>query len=86
MLSNEKNCHPSSPQVFEKLKNPSIYDHVRQSIFFYFIILYVLVTWIFYGFTGSEDDVYFLTGLAISIVAIVINYKFLFRIRQAKVT
>lgn len=63
-------------QLLEKLKKPTIYDYIRQSIFYYFIICYILLNWISSGFTGNEDDVYFLTGLSISIVSIVINVLF----------
>ena len=73
-------------QVLEKLRSPAIYDHFRQSIFFYFIIVYILLTWISSGFSGSEDDVYFLTFSGISIVSIVINLIFLFRRRKANDT
>ena len=63
-------------QLLEKLKTPTIYDYIRQSIFYYFIIFYILLNWISSGFAGNEDDVYFLTGLCISIVSIVINIIF----------
>ena len=66
-------------RAIEKDKNRTILDHIRQSFFFYLLILYVLITWIFSGFKGDVDDVYFLTGLMISIISIVLNYNFLFR-------
>ena len=66
-------------QGLEKLRNPTIYDHFRQSIFFYFIIVYSLSTWIFSGFSGSVDDLYFLTLSSFSLISIVVNYLFLFR-------
>ena len=65
-------------QELEKLKSTTIYDHFRQSIFFYLIIAYSLGIWVFSGFKSEEDDVYFLTFLVISIVSIVINLIFLF--------
>ncbi len=73
-------------QGLEKLQSPTIYDHFRQSIFFYFIIVYSLSTWSFSGFSGSVDDVYFLTLSGFSLVSIMINYIFLFRRRKANAT
>lgn len=69
-------------RALEKLQSTTIYDHLRQSIFFYLIIAYSLGTWVFSGFKGGEDDVYFLTFLVISIVSIATNLVFLFRGRK----
>jgi len=68
-------------QSIEKLHNPSIYDFIRQSIFFFMIIFYITLTWIFRDFNGNEEDGYLLLWLGISLVAIVVNYIFLFRNR-----
>ena len=73
-------------QGLEKLHSPTIYDHFRQSIFFYFIIVYSLSAWIFSGFSGNVDDLYFLTLSGFSLISIMINYIFLFRRRKANVT
>ena len=66
-------------QRVEQLPKPSVADHLRQSIFFYFIIVYSLSTWIFSGFSGSEDDLYFLTLSSISLVSAAVNQIFLFK-------
>jgi len=65
-------------QALKKLKKPTLIDHVWQSIFYYFIIAFCLINWVFSGFDSGENDVYFVTWLIISIVAIVVNYLFLF--------
>lgn len=70
-------------QRLEKLQGPTVNDHFRQSIFFYFIIVYSSSTWIFSGFRGNEDDLYFLTLSGFSLMSIVINYFFLLRRRGA---
>jgi hypothetical protein len=67
----------------EKLHNPSIYDFIRQSIFFFMIIIYAILTWIFCGFSGNEEDGYLLLWLGISLIASLINYIFLFQKRKA---
>jgi len=72
-------------QGLEKLHSPTTYDHFRQSFFFYFIIVFSLSHWIFSGFNGSVDDLYFLTLSTFSLVSIMINY-ILFQRRKAKVT
>ena len=72
-------------QRIEKLRRPTIYDHFRQSIFFYFIIVYSLSTWIFSDFNANVDNLYFLTLSAFSIVSIMINY-ILFQKRKANIT
>jgi len=69
-------------QSIEKLQSPSIYDYLRQSIFLFIIIIYSTSTWISHGFSRNEEDGYLLLWLGISLVAIVINYIFLFRIRK----
>ncbi len=68
-------------QRVEQLPKPSVADHLRQSIFFYFIIVYSLSTWILTGFSGSEDDLYFLTLSSISLVSVMVNTIFLFKAR-----
>lgn len=66
-------------QRLEKLHGPTIYDHFRQSIFFYLIIVYSVSAWIFSGFSGSVDDLYFLTLSSFSLISLVVNYIFLFQ-------
>ena len=66
----------------EKYNNPTFTDHFRQALFYYFIIICVFTAWIFIGYSANEDDVYFLTGLTISAVAIIINFIFLLRERS----
>ena len=73
-------------RAVERFKSLTIYDHLRQSIFYYFIIVFVFFTWIFNGFNGNEDDVYFLTGLCISIVCIVVNLIFKERLSKVNIT
>jgi len=73
-------------QFLDKLANPGIYDHFRQSIFFYLITACILASWIFNGFTGGEDDVYFVTMVTISVVAITLNCIFLIRKRKTTLT
>jgi hypothetical protein len=70
-------------QSIEKLHSPKIYDYLRQSIFLFLIIIYSASTWITRGFSGNEEDGYLLLWLGISLVAIAINYIFLFRRRKA---
>jgi len=72
-------------QRLEKQRSPTIYDHIRQSIVFYFIIVYSLFTWIFADFRGNMHDLYFLTLSAYSMISIMINY-ILFQRRKANVT
>ncbi len=66
-------------QGLEKLHRPTVYDYFRQSIFFFFIIVYSLATWILSGFNGTVDDLYFVTLSIYSLISIVVNYIFLFR-------
>jgi len=73
-------------QLLEKIPNPTIYDHIRQSLLYYLMIIYTSTIWIAYGFSGNEEDGYFLLWLGISLVAIVINWIFLFRRRKPNVT
>jgi len=73
-------------QSIEKLQSPRIYDHLRQSIFHFLIIIYSSSIWISRGFRGNEEDGYLLLWLGISLIAIAINYIFLFRKRKAIVT
>ena len=70
-------------QRIEKIYKPNIFDFLRQSIFYFILIIYCLISWIKYGFRGNEGDGYLLLWLGISIVAILINYLFLFRNRSA---
>ena len=69
----------------EKLLSPSILDHLRQSLFFYLIIIYSLSTWIFEGFSDSESNGYLLLWSGGSLVAIVVNCIFLFRKHKTNV-
>lgn len=69
----------------EKLHNPVLSDHFRQSLFFYIIVLSSFVSWIAQGFGNTEEDGYLFMWIGISIVAIAVNYQFLFRRRKAKV-
>lgn len=71
-------------QRIEKLQNPALYDFIRQSVFFFMIIIYAILTWISRGFYGNEEDGYLLLWLGISLVAIVVNYIFLFSNRSTK--
>lgn len=73
-------------QSIEKSHSRSIYDYLRQSIFFFIIIIFSTTTWISRGFSGNEEDGYLLLWLGISLIAIVINYIFLFRRRKANGT
>ena len=65
-------------KALEKWNDPSIKDHLRQSIFYYFIIAFCLLNWFLAGFKGNISDVYFLTVLSISLISICINYWALF--------
>ncbi len=67
----------------EKLNNPIVLDHIRQSIFFYLILIYSSAKWISRGFSNSEEDGYLLMWMGISFVGIVINYIFLLSRRKA---
>ena len=69
-------------QKLEKITKPNFYDHLRQSIFFYLLIIYSFSTWALHGFSGSEEDGYLLIWLGISITAILVNYFFLFYKKQ----
>lgn len=71
-------------QSIEKLHNPGLYDFIRQSIFFFMIITYAILTWILGGFSGNEEDGYLLLWSGISLLAIVLNYIFLFSNRRSK--
>ena len=73
-------------QRLEKLNNPSTLDHFRQSLFFYLIVIYSLISWIAQGAGNNEEDGYLLMWIGISIVAIVMNYLFLFKRRKLIVT
>lgn len=68
--------------AIEKVQIPTIYDHLRQSVFFYIIIIYSLFTWISNGFQGSVSDLYFLILSGFSMISILVNYIFLFRRRN----
>ena len=65
-------------KALEKWKDPSINDHLRHSIFYYFIIVFCLLNWFLVGFNGNISDVYFLTGVSISLISICVNYWALF--------
>jgi hypothetical protein len=66
----------------EKLSNPSIYDHFRQSLFFYLILIYCFISWMAGGFGITEEDAYLLLWAGISSIGILVNYRFLFRERR----
>ena len=68
----------------EKLKKPTFLDHARQSIFYYLLLLAIFINWIFVGYSGGENDVYFVCFLMISIVAIGMNYHCLFKFRKSQ--
>lgn len=63
-------------QRIEKLENFSISNHFRQSIFFYLLGLFALLTWIINGLGNSEEDGYLLMWIEISAVGVVTNYLF----------
>lgn len=65
-------------QRFEKLTTPSIYDHIRQSLFYYLIVILCLSIWVWQGYHSSEEDGYFLVWTGYSLIAIITNYLFLF--------
>lgn len=65
-------------QAIERLQSPSLFDHLRQTIVFYLIIGLISFAWISSGFSGGEDDVYFLTFLGYSLLSIAVNLIFLF--------
>ena len=73
-------------QGLENLPGPSTYDHLRQSLFFYLIVIYGLTTWIAQGFSGNEEDGYLLLWISISLIGIMINYIFLFMRRKTNLT
>ncbi len=73
-------------QRFEKPHGPTVYDHFRQSLFFYLIVIYSSATWIARGFGNTEEDGYLLLWIGISLVGIVVNYKFLSVRRKVNVT
>lgn len=65
-------------QRFEKLTAPSIYDHIRQSLFFYLIVILCVSIWVWQGYHSSEEDGYFLVWSGYSVIAILSNYYYLF--------
>lgn len=65
----------------EKLYKPTIQDHLRQSILYYFIIIPIITYWVGNGFVGDEGDGYLLIWLAISITANIVNYQYLSKAR-----
>ena len=66
-------------QRIEKLQNPTISDHLRQAVFFYLILAACFSKWMFSGFFGNEDDLYFLVFTSYSLMAILVNGFILFR-------
>jgi di/tricarboxylate transporter len=70
-------------QRIEKRDRPTLHDHIRQSIFLYLIIIYCLSNWSVHGFSGSEEDFYFLLWSGSSLVGIVIHYLFLVRLKNS---
>jgi cytochrome bd-type quinol oxidase subunit 2 len=68
-------------QKIEKLQSPKIYDFMRQSIFYFVVFIGCASTWIAHGCGGTEEDGYLLLWSGISLIAVVINYIFLFRKR-----
>ena len=64
---------------FEKLKTPTFYSHIRQAFFYYFLLCWSFYTWGFYGFKGTEDDLYLLVFSGFSVIAICMNFIFLQR-------
>lgn len=72
-------------QIVDKIKSPSFQNHFRQSLFYYILITLILMSWMFRGFEGGEDDVYFLSFLIISLLAITSNYfQILHKCREGK--
>jgi LPXTG-motif cell wall-anchored protein len=69
-------------RYIEKPPHPQVKDHFRQSLFFYLIVIYSTSFWTTQGFTGNESDGYLLIWLGFSLLAILINYVFLFRKRN----
>lgn len=65
-------------QRFEKLTTPSIYDHIRLSLFFYIIVILCASIWVWNGYHSSEEDGYFLVWTGYSLIAIFSNYYYLF--------
>lgn len=57
----------------EKVRNYTLIDHFRQSTFYYLISILICVAWLVNGITGSENDVYFVTLLSISVLSIGVN-------------
>lgn len=70
----------------EKLLKPSILDHLRQSSLYYLAALYALASLIRTGYYGGLGEAYMLTGLAISVWAVIVNIIFLYKRRKAKIS
>ena len=65
-------------QRIEKLRSPKVTDYIRQSVLLFMAIFYIIITWFVRGFSGGEEDGYLLLWLGISIIAVMINFIFLF--------
>lgn len=70
----------------EKIKNPTILDHFRQSLFYYLMLIYTLISWIAGGLRNTEEDGYLLLWMGISVIGIAVNYQYLLRRRKTNDT
>lgn len=61
-------------QLIEKPKSRRAIDHLRQSIFYYAVVIATLATWATRGYNGGESDGYLLLWLGISFLAVITNY------------
>lgn len=68
----------------EKIVQPSFYDHIRQSIGYYLLILFVLVYVVITpnSLSGGLDFGYILAFIPTSLWAIVVNYFFILQLRK----
>ncbi len=66
----------------EKLTNPGLKDHLRQSAFFYIILISNFTIWTYQGFNNNEERAYLLMWMAISFVGIITNYIYLNRLQH----
>lgn len=66
----------------EKTSGKVIFDHIRQSIFYYVLGACCLAIWIVGGFGTNENDGYLMIWISMSLVAIIVNYYFLSKNRN----
>ena len=65
--------------LIRKIENQSgsiINIHIRQSLLYYLLFLYCAGAWIAGGLGNTEEDGYLLIWMGISIIGILVNYKF----------